>query len=183
MLMYYVILAEGFEEIEALIQTDVLRRAGVKVMNASLSEEYVTGAHGITVKSDISIDEAIERDDAEGIILPGGMPGTLNIEKSEKATYLIKKTYDENKLVAAICAAPSVLGKMGLLKGKNAVCYPGFEDSLSGACVKYTSVERDGNVITSRGPGTALDFAYAVTGYITGKAPDKLAAEMIYEKG
>lgn len=181
--MYYVLLADGFEEIEALTVTDVLRRAEVDVMNASLTGEYeVKGAHGITVKCDITIKEALEADDAQGVILPGGMPGTRNIEKSAEARRLTEKMNSEGRLVAAVCAAPSVLGKMGILEGKKCTCYPGFEEELKGARVKKASVLADGNVITSRGPGTALDFALALTEYITGKSSEELARSMMYKR-
>ena len=129
--MYYILLAEGFEEIEALTQTDVLRRAGIEVKNVGVTGEFVTGSHGITVKADVTIDEAAKTV-PEGIILPGGIPGTPNIAKSEKAVELIKAVSEKGGLVAAICAAPSVLGELGLLEGKKAICYPGFEDKLKG---------------------------------------------------
>lgn len=181
--MYYVLYAEGFEEIEAVTQTDVLRRAGVNVMNVSLTgEKCVKGAHGIGIECDVLIEEVLKRDDAEGVILPGGMPGTTNIAKNEKAAELIKKMHSEGRLVAAICAAPSVLGDMGLVEGKKCVCYPGFEESLKGATVLDESCVRDGNVITSRGPGTALDFAFALAEYITGKDSAPLADAMIYKR-
>lgn len=179
--MYYVLLAEGFEEIEALTQTDVLRRAGINVMNVGLSGEFITGAHGIRVKCDITIDEAVKKNNAEGVILPGGMPGTLNIASCAPAAALIKKTYDEGKLVAAICAAPSVLGALGILKGKKCTCYPGFEDRLSGGIISSDKVVTDKNVITSKGPGTALDFALTICRYITGKDSSHLSEQMIYK--
>lgn len=179
--MYYILLADGFEEIEALTQTDVLRRSGVDVMNVGLSGEEVTGAHNITVKCDITIDEAVKKNDAEGVILPGGMPGTLNIAASIPATALIKKTYDEGKLVAAICAAPSVLGSLGILNGKKCTCYPGFEDRLTGGIIVSDKVVIDKNVITSKGPGTALDFALTLSEYITGKDMYALKEQMIYK--
>lgn len=179
--MYYVLLAEGFEEIEALTQTDVLRRAGIDVMDVGLSGEFVSGAHGISVKCDITIDEAVKKNDSEGVILPGGMPGTLNIAACSSALTLIKKTYDEGKLVAAICAAPSVLGSMGILKGKKCTCYPGFEDRLAGGIIVSDKVVIDKNVITSKGPGTALDFALAICRYITSKDMSELSEKMIYK--
>ena len=177
--MYYILLAEGFEEIEALTQTDVLLRAGVEVKNVGVTGEFVTGSHGITVKSDISIDEAAKVV-PEGIILPGGIPGTPNIAKSEKAVELIKAVNAKGGLVAAICAAPSVLGELGLLKGKKAICYPGFEDKLEGAEVTVEKVVVDGNIVTSRGAGTAMDLALALVTYITGESSDKLSKAMIY---
>lgn len=178
--MYYCILAEGFEEIEALTVTDVLRRAGVNVKNASVSGEYVSGAHGITVKSDCLLSDALKAGDAEGVILPGGMPGTLNIKKSDEALRLIKEVFEKGLLTAAICAAPSVLGEMGILEGKRCTCYPGFEDKLKGGILSKEKVVADGNVITSRGPGTALSFALALSEYITKKDSSALSEQMIY---
>lgn len=178
--MYYVLLAEGFEEIEALTQTDVLRRAGVDVKNVGVTGEYVTGSHGITVKADKTIEEAAG-EIPEGIILPGGIPGTPNIAKSQKATNMIEEVFRAGGLVAAICAAPSVLGDMGLLKGRKATCYPGYETRLVGATPCSEKVVVDGNVITSRGAGTAMDMALALAEYITGKPQKDLSSAMIYE--
>lgn len=177
--MYYILLAEGFEEIEALTQTDVLRRAGIEVKNVGVTGEYVTGSHGITVKADALIEEA-KNCVPEGIILPGGIPGTPNIASNKDAVELIKKVAENKGLVAAICAAPSVLGEMGLLKGKKAICYPGFEDKLTGAIVTCEKVVIDGNFITSRGAGTAMDMALAIAEYITGENQNKLSKAMIY---
>lgn len=178
--MYYCILAEGFEEIEALTVTDVLRRAGVSVKNASVSGEYVTGAHGITVKSDCLVKDALAAKDAEGVILPGGMPGTINIKESAEAKTLIKGAFEKGLLTAAICAAPSVLGEMGVLSGKRCTCYPGFEDKLKGGILSDEKVVADGNVITSRGPGTALLFALELVRHITGKDTGALSEQMIF---
>lgn len=177
--MYYILLAEGFEEIEALTQTDVLRRAGIEVKNVGVTGEYVTGSHGITVKADALIEEA-KNCVPEGIILPGGIPGTPNIASNKDAVELIKKVAENKGLVAAICAAPSVLGELGLLEGKKAICYPGFEDKLTGAIVTCEKVVIDGNFITSRGAGTAMDMALAIAEYITGENQNKLSKAMIY---
>lgn len=178
--VYYVLLAEGFEEIEALTQTDVLRRAGVDVKNVGVTGEYVTGSHGITVKADVTIEEAAA-EMPDGIILPGGIPGTHNIAKSAEATAMIQKVFQSGHLVAAICAAPSVLGGMGLLKGRKAACYPGYEEALIGATPCSEKVVVDGNVITSRGAGTAMDMALTLAEYITGNPKEALASAMIYE--
>ena len=177
--MYYILLAEGFEEIEALTQTDVLRRAGIDVKNVGVTGEYVTGSHGITVKADVLIEEA-KNCVPDGIILPGGIPGTPNIAANKDAVELIKKVAENKGLVAAICAAPSVLGELGLLEGKKAICYPGFEDKLAGAIVTCEKVVIDGNFITSRGAGTAMDMALAIAEYITGENQNKLSKAMIY---
>ncbi len=158
-----VFFAEGFEEIEGLTVVDILRRAGVDTQTVSVSEDrMVTGSHKIPVEADICIKEA-DFSGTELLVLPGGMPGTRNLGNCEVLTELLKQFYREGKKVAAICAAPSVLGDLGLLKGKKAACYPGFEERLSGAEVVYDTVAVDGNVTTSRGMGTAIPFALALT--------------------
>ncbi|MBR2974020.1 MAG: DJ-1/PfpI family protein [Clostridia bacterium] len=171
--MIYVFLAEGFEEIEALATVDILRRAGMDVGTVSVTgEREVTGAHAITVTADIT---EINLDDIDAVILPGGMPGTLNLKASDKVQDAIKYSFDNNKLMCAICAAPLVFGGAGFLKGKKAACYPGFEHELIGADVAYEPVVRDGNIITSRGAGTAHLFAFEILKYF-GK--EKEAAEL-----
>ena len=171
--MIYVFLAEGFEEIEALATVDILRRAGMDVRTVSVNgEREVTGAHAITVTADIT---EINLDDMDAVILPGGMPGTLNLKASDKVQDAIKYAFDNNKLMCAICGAPLVFGGAGFLKGKKAACYPGFEPELIGADVVYEPVARDGNIITSRGAGTAHLFAFEILKYF-GK--EKEAAEL-----
>ena len=171
--MIYVFLAEGFEEIEALATVDILRRAEMDVRTVSVTgEKEVTGAHAITVTADIT---EINLDDVDAVILPGGMPGTLNLKASDKVQDAIKYSFDNNKLMCAICAAPLVFGGAGFLKGKKAACYPGFEPELIGADVVYEPVVRDGNIITSRGAGTAHLFAFEILKYF-GK--EKEAAEL-----
>lgn len=171
--MIYVFLAEGFEEIEALATVDILRRAEMDVRTVSVTgEKEVTGAHAITVTADIT---EINLDDVDAVILPGGMPGTLNLKASDKVQDAIKYSFDNNKLMCAICAAPLVFGGAGFLKGKKAACYPGFEPELIGADVVYEPVVRDGNIITSRGAGTAHLFAFEILKYF-GK--EKKAAEL-----
>lgn len=156
----YVFLADGFEEIEALTPIDVLRRAGLKVITVSVKDSPVVhGAHGVPVITDALIDEVEEGD---MILLPGGMPGATNLDKCPELNELIMQYASQGKPMAAICAAPLVLGKRGLLKGKKATCYPGFEEFLEGS--EYTSapVESDGVIITGKGPGAALDFTFAI---------------------
>lgn len=155
----YVFFAEGFEEIEAVTVVDVLRRAGLGITMVSVSDGLsVTGAHGIEIKTD-KLFGAVNFDDADILILPGGMPGTNNLVAHEALGALLKKHGAEGKWLAAICAAPIVLGKLGLLKNHIAACYPGFEPQLDGATISHDSVVLDGKVITSRGAGTALEFA------------------------
>lgn len=157
--MIYIFLADGFEEIEALTPVDVFRRAGLETLTVSVSDSYtVTGAHNIAVTADKLLTE-IDCADADLLLLPGGMPGTKHLGACEPLCDALTAHAQAGKPVAAICAAPSVLGKLGLLNGKEAVCYPGFEDALIGATVSEKNVVRDGNTVTAAGMGVALDFA------------------------
>ena len=167
--MVYVFLAEGFEEVEALTPVDLMRRAGIEVTTVGVGGEMVTGAHGIAVKADVCECRLQAADDLEMVVLPGGMPGTLNLKASEKVNEFIDLAIDKGAFVAAICAAPSILGEKGLLKGKMAVCYPGFEDKLLGAAVFEADVICDGNIITARGAGAAVDFAAQLIGALKGE--------------
>ncbi len=168
--MVYLFLAEGFEEVEALTPVDFMRRAGIEVTTVGVGGQYVTGAHGITVKADITEDEACpDCGDLEMVVLPGGMPGTLNLAASEKVNKFIDAAVDKDAFVAAICAAPSILGEKGLLKGKMAVCYPGFEEKLIGATVFDVGVICDKNIITARAAGSAVDFAAQLIAVLKGE--------------
>lgn len=163
-----VFLAEGFEEVEALTVVDVLRRGGVEVTTMSITEDpYVDGAHGIDVLADA--DNEYETDDADMIVLPGGMPGASNLRGSAVVCSSVQSFVSAGKLVGAICAAPYVLGELGVLNGKKATCYPGFEDKLHGAAYTATRVQRDGNIITGNGPSSALPFALALLAAIAGE--------------
>lgn len=165
----YVFFADGFEEIEAFTTVDVLRRGGLNVTMVTVTDdEIVTGAHDIPVLCDINIANC-DFFDAEMVVLPGGMPGAETLGKSADLSRLIRRMADEQKPLAAICAAPMVLGKMGLLKGRKATCYPGFEQYLEGATATGAPVEVDGNVITGRGPATAMSFALALVEKLKGK--------------
>ncbi|MBE6584030.1 MAG: DJ-1 family protein [Ruminococcaceae bacterium] len=156
--MVYMFLADGFEEVEALCPLDILRRAGVEVTTVGVGRDMIRGAHGITVCADIP--DVMYRDaNPDMIILPGGMPGAANLDACRAVDAALKAAARKGAFMAAICAAPFVLGKRGLLSGKRAVCYPGFEDELLGACVeKERVVVRDGNVITAKGMGVAFEF-------------------------
>ncbi len=166
--MVYLFLADGFEEIEALTPVDVLRRAGAEVSTVSVtSDRTVHGAHGIDVAADVTVDDVIP-EKAEMYVLPGGMPGTNNLFACDKLKELVAEGAEKGKYVAAICAAPSVIGRMGLLKGRKATCYPGFEKYLEGAEYTGAPVETDGRFITSRGMGVALDFALALCAALKG---------------
>lgn len=166
--MIYVFLAEGFEEIEALAPVDVLRRGGIEVKTVGVTGKTVTGAHGIAVSADITVDQ-ITLEGIEGIVLPGGMPGTLNLEANERLCELVRQADRKQLLIGAICAAPSVLGHLGVLNGKHATCFPGFEKELTGATVCDGQVVCDGNIITAKGAGAALDFAFALLCFLTDK--------------
>lgn len=156
--MVYVFLAKGFEEVEALTPVDVLRRAGVEVKTVGVTGKQVRGSHNISVNCDITAAEA-SFDNLDGIILPGGMPGTVNLEADETVNRFIDYAASNGKLIGAICAAPMILGRKGLLNGKNAVCYTGFEKELTGAHVLDRPAVRDKNIITGWGAGGAFDFA------------------------
>ena len=159
--MIYLFLANGFEEVEALCPYDLLLRAGEDVKTVSIGEGLeVTGTHGVRIRADMNIDDITE--DAEMVVLPGGMPGASNLDASEKVDVILRQTYDAGKFVAAICAAPMVLGKRGMLKGKRATCFPGFEQYLDGAVCTGNHTETDGNVITAKGMGAAFDFGLAL---------------------
>ena len=152
------LLANGFEEVEALTPLDLLRRAGVTVETIGIGRRTVTGAHNIEIVADITDAEA-NPDGYDGVILPGGMPGSVNLDASEFTDKIISAVLLKNGRLAAICAAPLILGRRGLLKGKKATCYPGFENELIGAEISDNGVVTDGNVTTAKGMGVALDFA------------------------
>lgn len=165
----YAFFADGFEEIEALTTIDTLRRAGLDVKIVSVTpDEIVVGAHGVSVLCDKNF-ENCDFFDAELLFLPGGMPGAATLDKHVGLRKLLLNFVERNKPIAAICAAPMVLGKLGLLKGRKVTCYPGFEQYLEGAeCTKETVV-RDGHFITGKGPGAAMDFALAIVDTLLGE--------------
>lgn len=171
--MIYMFLADGFEEVEALAPLDILRRASLNIKTVGVTGEFVTGVHGITVKADTLIEE-IDRNNIEALILPGGLGGTENMEKNKTVKELILYANKNKKLICAICAAPSILGKMGLLSGKKATCYPGFEDTFNGGEYIKESVVKCNNFITSDGMGSAFKFGFAIT--------EELASYEIAEK-
>lgn len=156
--MIAVLLADGFEEIEALTPVDMLRRAGLEVVTVGISSKIALGSHGIPVVCD-KLPTELELDKISTVILPGGMPGSLNLDASPFTDEIISSVSSRGGRIAAICAAPLVLGRRGLLKGKRATCYPGFEAELSGATVTGEPVVTDGNITTAKGMGAALAFA------------------------
>ena len=178
-----IFLADGFEEIEALTVVDLLRRAGIEITMASImGRKSVTGSHNITVESDVLLED-VDFDGIDMIILPGGQPGTRNLGACDKLKDQISSFNQKGKMLAAICAAPTVYGKMGILDGKKACCYPGCEVDLGSADVQTTEVTKDGNFITSRGMGTAIPFGLAIIEHFQGKeAADEMAAKIVYNK-
>ncbi|SFG62528.1 4-methyl-5(b-hydroxyethyl)-thiazole monophosphate biosynthesis [Lachnospiraceae bacterium C7] len=178
-----IFMADGCEEIEGLTVVDLLRRASIDVEMISIKEDKkITGSHGITFMADVTKYD-VDLESLDGIVLPGGMPGTNHLNEDlfvEKAvTYLAAK----KKLVAAICAAPSVLGAKCVLKGKRATSYPGFEVKMPGAIYSEENVVRDENIITSRGVGTAIEFALEITKYFTDEQTKvNLAESIVYRQ-
>ena len=173
--MVYLFLANGFEEIEALLPLDVLRRGGVEVTTLAVGgADFVCGSHGIRVCAD-QPEEFFRDSRPEAIILPGGMPGAKNLDASKTVTAALRACATAGGLLCAICAAPMVLGRRGYLAGKEAVCFPGFEGELSGAAISERRVVRDGNVITAAGMGVAMEFGLAILAALRGnEAAEKI---------
>ena len=167
--MVYLFLADGFEEIEALCVLDFLRRANVEVTTVGVSGKIAHGSHKIQVICDITEDELDVNSNFDMVILPGGMPGSVNLDKSLVVDKMLKRAITEGKLACAICAAPFILGKRGFLRGKRATCYPGFEKELEGAELVNAGVVRDGNIITGRAMGSSHDFALEIVEALCGK--------------
>ena len=156
--MIAVLLANGFEEIEALTPVDILRRAGLEVKTVAITGDDATGSHGINVACDLRANE-LDIDSVNCVIFPGGMPGATNLDASPYTDSILASVTRSNGLIAAICAAPLILGRRGLLNGKKATCYPGFESELVGATIMDEGVVTDGRIVTARGMGVALDFS------------------------
>lgn len=170
--MIYMFLAEGFEEVEALAPLDLMRRAGLSVTTVGVGGKQITGAHGITVSADLS-DSEYSDPSPEMIFLPGGMPGTLNLAASSTVLDAVRTADKQGGLIAAICAAPSILGDLGLLKGKYATCYPGFEDRLCGALPTEKRVVWDGTVLTAKGMGVAVEMGLSIVERLCGEETTK----------
>ena len=176
----YVFLAEGFEEIEALMVVDLLRRAQCEVVTvATMGNLSVKGRSNIEVKADKLFEEVASFEDADLLVLPGGMPGTRYLEQHHGLRELILEQLAKEKKIAAICAAPTVFGKMGLLKEKAATCYPGMEEELYCAEAKTDKVVVDGLITTSRGLGTALEFSLALISQLEGEEKAKSIGESV----
>lgn len=178
--MIYIFLGSGFEECEALAPLDILRRANIDVRTVSIGGKTIVGAHNIPIVCDLCENE-ITFENLEGIILPGGMPGTLNLEKSQTVQNCIDYAISHNLLICAICAAPQILGHKGLLNGKKATCFTGFEKELLGADVKNQPVVCDENIITAYGAGAAFEFGFYILSYLKGeKAAEEMKKSMRY---
>lgn len=179
-----VFLAEGFEEVEALTVVDYLRRVDMAVDTVSITNErQVQGAHNIVVIADKTIDELEDLANYTTVVIPGGMPGASNLRDNEVVINIVREIYEKQKLVAAICAGPIVLHRAGILHDKLVTSFPGFEEELSGTVYTGKDVERDGNVITARGPYFAVDFALEIVDYLLGeKKVDELKDSILYNK-
>ena len=181
--MVYVFLANGFEEMEALAPVDLLRRAGVEVFTVGVGSDMIVSSHNIPVKTDTTVDKIVLNDELEMIVLPGGMPGTLNLEASSYVQKAIDFCAENDRYIAAICAAPSILGHKGILSGKTATCFTGFESQLTGAVISKKSVCTDGKIITSRGAGTAMEFSFELVKLlISSERSNILKASVHYKK-
>lgn len=183
----YIFLANGFEEVEALSIIDILRRSGVDIITVSIDDApSVTGAHGVSITPDMGYTEVLGFNDADFLILPGGMPGASNLAAFAPLNALLKSHNADGGNIAAICAAPAVvLAPLGILKGKKAICYPGFEDKLkeAGAKIGNPPVCVDGNIITSNGPASAIAFGLAIAAKAVGeRKAHEIGEGMLYYK-
>ena len=160
--MVYCFLADGFEEVEAIAPVDMLRRAGVEVKTVGVTGDVISGSHGIKVTPDIDIKDIVLDDELEAVILPGGLPGATNLEENADVQKAIDFADANGKYICAICAAPQILGHKGLVKGKEAIAYPGFECELEGAIISEDYVVFDGNIITAKGAGVATEFGLKI---------------------
>ena len=177
----FIFLADGFEEIEAIVPVDVFRRAGLKVTTVSITDELnVRGAHDVTIMADACFADVRFDEEEFLIFLPGGMPGTTNLGNHTGLKAVIASQAAQNQKIAAICAAPSILGKMGLLKNKEAVVYPGFENLLLDAELSSSKIVKAGNIFTGKGPGVSIPFALRIVEELQGKeVADEIAKAMI----
>ena len=179
----YIFLADGFEDIEGLMVVDLLRRAGIEIATVSITEEtQVTTSHGVILKTDAVFAES-DFTDADMLVIPGGMPGTVHLRECAPLCDLLKKQYEQGKWVAAICAAPTVFSELGFLKGRKATSYPSRMDELDCAEKSLDPVVVDGNVITSRGLGTSADFALKIIEVLDSpEKAAKIAEAVVYKK-
>ena len=181
--MIYVFLATGFEDIEAIAPVDIIRRAGLEVQTVSITgERVVMSAHGVGVQADLLLED-VDFSQAKMLVLPGGLPGSTNLDACQPLTQAIVKHFDAGGAIAAICAAPLVFGHLGLLQGCRATCYPGVSTELWGADFSTALVERDGRIITGKGPAAAFEFGYTIVDYFLGEGASlPLRQGMIYQE-
>lgn len=179
----YEFLSNGFEEVEALTPVDILRRGGLEVKTVSITGDYmVESSHGIAFRTDLLIEDVPDFSDAAAMVLPGGLPGATNLNKHQQLRELLIAQYESGRCVAAICAAPLVLGSIGILQGKRATCYPGFEKRMTGATYTQEQVTVEGNIITGKGPGASFDFGYAILNHLQGtEVVAQLKEQMMYK--
>lgn len=173
-----VLLAEGFETIEALTTVDILRRAGIECNTVATGNQEVTTSHHITIKADKVFNDDIKEYDM--VVLPGGMPGSINLRDDERVINLLKEFNEQGKKIAAICAGPISIGKAGLSEGKNITCYPGFEDQLGNCNYKEELVVVDGNIITGRGPAAAVPFAFEILNQVAPEKVEEIRKSMLF---
>ncbi len=178
-----IFLANGFEEIEALTPVDMLRRGGVAVDIIGIGTKTAIGSHGIKVECDKTDSECADISEYGMIILPGGMPGATNLDASDFVDKAVRGAYERGAHLAAICAAPLILGRRGMLKGKEAICYPGFEGELDGATISSEYVVTDGNITTAKGMGVALEFASELLRIASGDDAANKIVSAIYKRG
>ena len=174
-----IVIAEGFEEIEAVSVIDILRRGGIRLTVAGLTSTQVKGAHGLAITTDTLL-ESVKSDEFDALIIPGGEPGTTNLEKNDLVADLLKNQAESGRTVAAICAAPRILNGLGLLSGKRGTSYPSNADRMTDCTYVEDRVVVDSNIITSRGPGTAMEFGYAILESLKSKdISDRLKQAML----
>ena len=179
--MVYIILGNGFEEIEAVSPCDILRRGGVEVRFAGIGGKLITGGNGITVQADCTVEE-MDLDAMEMVVLPGGLGGVRSIEASGAAMSAVRYAHENGKYVTAICAAPTILAKLGITDGKHAVCYPGMESEMGEALMEDADAVEDGRVLTGRAPGAALEFGYLLLKTLKGQEiAEKVRNGMVYK--
>jgi 4-methyl-5(b-hydroxyethyl)-thiazole monophosphate biosynthesis len=178
----YEFLADGFEEIEGLAPVDILRRGGVDIKTVSITgRDFVETSHGVTIKADMKFGDIRNFDDVDMMLLPGGMPGSTNLNNHSALKEVLMEQNKKGKRIGAICAAPMVLGGLGLLDGRKATCSPGFQKYLTGAEYTAELFQIDGNIITGEGPAATLPYAYKILSFFVGaKASEELQMKMQY---
>ncbi len=177
--MFYIFFADGFEEVEAIATLDVIRRAKIEIKSVGIGNNVVTGSHGMKFICDLTDSDVLTENNLQGVILPGGMPGTTNLMANPVVNNFIDYCFKNNLFLCAICAAPMILGKKGILNSRKAICFPGFEDELLGAEISDNFVCRDGNIITAKGMGSAVNFGIEIVAAVIGRdAADELKSTL-----